>query len=117
MSHTTNLQVRVCDLEVLEVVCERLGLQTKEGKHRLYASTEEGVAIQLPGWKYPVIVKSNGNVAYDNYNGSWGNIQELNKLLAYYGLEKAKKEARKKGLSFYERINDQTQEIELVIKV
>jgi len=117
MSHTMNLIIELHDRAALEAACQRLGLTLSEGSHKLYSTTEEGIAVCLPGWQFPVVVKGDGSVAYDNYNGNWGDISELNKLRAYYGLEKAKIEARKKGYSVYEHYNDRTQEIELRIQI
>jgi len=117
MSHTMNINLEIHDRDALLAACQRLGLTITEGRHKLYSSTEEGIAISLPGWRYPVVIKSDGTVAYDNYNGNWGKIEELNKLKAYYGLEKAKAEARKKGYSVYETFNARTQELELRIQV
>ncbi len=117
MSHTMNVSLELHDRDALLAACQRLGLSVSEGKHRLYQTTEEGLAVSLSGWKYPAVVKEDGTVAIDNYNGSWGKIEELNKLRAYYGLEKAKAEARKKGYSVHESINVRTQEIELRIQV
>lgn len=117
MSHTMNIQIELHDRAALEAACQRLGLTIKEGRHRLYQTTEEGLAVHLAGWKYPIVTKSDGTISYDNYEGRWGDIQELNKLRAFYGLEKAKIEARKNGYSFYEHFNEKTQELELRIKV
>ncbi len=117
MSHTMNIKVELHDRDALLAACERLNLVVEEGRFKLYSSTEEGVGVFLPNWKYPVVVKNTGDIAFDNYEGRWGNIAELNKLRAYYGLEKAKIEARKKGYSVYESFNDRTQEIELRITV
>lgn len=117
MSHTMNISIELHDRAALEAACQRLGLRMEEGVHRLYSSTEEGIGIFLPGWRYPVVIKNDGTIAYDNYNGQWGRDDELNKLRAYYGLEKAKIEARKRGYSVYETFNDRTQEIELRIRL
>jgi len=116
MSHTMNIQLEIRDKEALQTACERLGITILGGNlHSLYSSKESGIGFTLPGWKYPLVVKTDGTVAYDNYNGSWGNIDELNKLIAYYGLEKAKMEAQKQGYSVMESFNEQTQELELEI--
>jgi hypothetical protein len=40
---------------------------------------------------------STGQVAFDNYNGRWGEQSKLDALLQMYAVEKAKIEARKKG--------------------
>lgn len=117
MSHTMNIEIELHDRAALEAACQRLGVRMIEGIHRLYQTVEEGIGICLPGWKYPVVVKDDGSVAYDNYGGSWGNISEFNKLRAYYGVEKAKIEARKRGYSVQEIFNNRTQEIELRIKM
>ncbi len=117
MSHTMNIKIELHDREALFAACERLGLRIEDGKFKLYSSTEEGLGIFLREWRYPIIVKNDGTIAYDNYNGQWGQEEELNKLRAYYGLEKAKIEARKKGYSVYESYNDRTQELELRIRV
>lgn len=117
MSHTMNIAIELHDRQALEAACQRLGLALEEGKYKLYSSIEEGIAIFLPGWKYPALVKNDGTVAYDNYGGRWGKIEEMNKLRAFYGLEKAKIEARKKGYCLYETYNDRSQEIELRIRL
>lgn len=117
MSHTMNIAIELHDKDALLSACQRLGLTVAEGRHNLYQTTEEGLGIYLPGWKYPAVVKSDGTVAIDNYNGAWGNINELNRLRAYYGIEKAKAEARKRGYSIYESFNNRTQELELRIQV
>jgi len=114
MSHTMNIKIELHDRAALEAACQRLGLSFTEGTHKLYATNENGIGIKLPGWQYPIVVKSDGTIAYDNYNGHWGKIEELNKLRAYYGLEKAKIEARKKGYSVYET---QDQEGNLVLRI
>jgi len=117
MSHTMNVQLELRDQDALLEACKRLNLQVKQGRFKLYSSTEEGLGVFLPGWKYPVVIKQDGSVAYDNYDGNWGKVDELNKLKAYYGLEKAKMEARKKGYTVYESFNDRTQELELRIQI
>jgi hypothetical protein len=44
-----------------------------------------------------------GSVAYDNFGGSWGEQQELDKLLQAYAVEAARIEARKNGHSVTEQ--------------
>ena len=105
MSHTMNIETEMRDLAVLKATCKKLGLEISNGEHGLYNSTETGLAVKLPGWKYPAVVKADGKIAYDNYGGSWGKQSELGKLTAHYGIEKAKIEARKKGYSVIEGRN------------
>jgi len=117
MSHTMNIEIELHDRQALEQACQRLSLTLAEGKVKFYSTEEEGMLVQLPGWKYPICIKENGHVSYDNYNGQWGKIEKLNKLRAYYGIEKAKIEARKQGCSVYETYNNRTQQLELRIRV
>lgn len=106
MSSTMNVNIELRDCEALKAACKRLGLKVVEGTHKLFASTETGLGIFLKGWQYPVVVKDDGKeVSYDNYEGKWGGTKELNKLKAYYGIEKAKREALRKGYSYYESKN------------
>ena len=117
MSSTFNVEIEMHDKQALEKACERLGIKIQEGSHKLYAGTEKGTGVFLPEWRYPVVIKESGTIAYDNYNGSWGKIEELNKLKAFYGAEKAKIEARKKGYTCFEKWNEQTKEIEVRIQI
>ncbi len=119
MSHTMSIQTEIRDLTALEAACKRLELTTETGTFKLFQTTEEGTAIHFEGWKYPAVVKNDGTVAYDDYNGRWGDVGQLNELTAYYGLEKAKMEARKKGYSIYERSidNGNIQQLELKIRM
>jgi len=116
MSHTMNIQLEIKDIDTLLSACERLNLRVeKNGKHQLFASEEEGVAVYLPGWSYPVVFKQDGSVAYDNYNGEWGNIEELHKLTAWYGFFKAKAEAQIQGYSTYENLDDEVIQLRIEI--
>lgn len=54
--------------------------------------------------RYPVVADVNtGKLAYDNYNGRWGEQKQLDRFLQGYAVEKAKMEARKKGHSVIEQ--------------
>lgn len=117
MSHTLNIKTEIRDPSALAAACNRLGIQMQEGKHRLFQTTEEGIGVFLPGWEYPAVIRKDGTIAYDIYNGAWGNEQKLKELTAYYGLEKAKIEARKKGYSVYESRSEKTNKLELRIRV
>lgn len=110
MSHITTIKdVLVKDLDALNKAVKRLTsarLEVHEEKPvRLYQK-EPVLAVaqvQLSGWTYPVLVKKNGELAYDNYGGQWGSISELNKLKQAYGVEKAKQLARTQGYTCTER--------------
>jgi hypothetical protein len=104
MSHIVQIKTEVKDENAIAAACRRLGLQQPtKGKFTVYAVEREGVGIRLPNWSYPVVCNlETGAVDYDNYNGSWGKQEELDKFLQAYAVEKAIYEAQKGGYSVYE---------------
>jgi hypothetical protein len=91
MSHTVILEIKFKSRKALEKACKRVGVEILgERDVSFYGSTHHGLAIQLPGWRYPIVVEGGGKVAYDNYDGQWGDTKELNKLSAYYLAEETK---------------------------
>lgn len=119
MSHTMNIAIEMKDIDALAAACERLGIEMLPyGVHKLFSSNREtGIGVMLTGWSYPVVVKDNGMVAFDNFNGRWGDEAKLNELKAYYGLEKAKIEARRAGYSVYESFDEVTNDLVLRISI
>lgn len=62
------------------------------------------MAVRLPGWRYPAVFDlAAGSVQYDNFQGHWGDQQELGRFLQMYAVERAKLEARKQGHSVTEQ--------------
>jgi hypothetical protein len=52
----------------------------------------------LPEWRYPVVCDVNtAKIAFDNYEGRWGEQKQLDRFLQGYAVEKARIEARRKG--------------------
>lgn len=97
-SHTTKVAIEIRSREALAAAVLAMGGSVLGyGTHKLYSSTETGFAVQLPGWRYPVIAKDVGGLAYDNYNGSWGNAADLTKLTGRYAIEAARAAANGQG--------------------
>ncbi len=105
MSHVVTIQTEVRDEFVVRRVCERLKLpEPVEGRHQLFAREVEGLGVQLPDWRYPLVCElPAGKLHYDTYNGRWGDPQELNRFLQLYATEKATLEARRQGHSVLEQ--------------
>lgn len=100
MSHTSEVATSVRDPKAIIATCKELGLAVpKEETVRLYdGKTYTGLTVRLPNWKYPVVVDlKTGALHYDNYNGSWGKQEELQKFQQTYGVAKATLIARAKG--------------------
>ena len=99
MSHIVSITTEVRDEAAVQSACQRLHLpQATRGTFELYSSTETGLGIELPHWKYPVVANTEtGQLRFDNYNGRWGAQEFLDQFLQMYAVERAKIEARRKG--------------------
>src|SRR5262249_58433326 len=99
MSHIVTLETRLHDPVALAAACQRLGLPAPtQGTAQLFSGEATGLVVQLPDWQYPVLLDPlTGLVRYDNYGGSWGDRQQLDRLIQRYAVEKTKLEAHKRG--------------------
>ena len=104
MSHTVAVKDLLLTNNVALVrAAKRMGtdVQTlsKENSVKLYtgAPYTAGSAVQLSGWKYPVVIKEDGGVVYDNYNGAWGSARLLDNFLQFYSVEVATIGAEEEG--------------------
>jgi hypothetical protein len=105
VSHIVTIQTQVRDAAAVAGACQRLGLPLPaERTVRLFSGQATGLAVELPGWHYPVVCDlASGNLKFDNYQGSWGSQTELDRFLQAYACEKAKIEARRQGHSVTEQ--------------
>ena len=105
MSHIVSITTEVRDEAAVQAACTRLHLpRATRGTFELYSSTETGLGIELPDWRYPVVADTEtGQLKYDNYEGRWGSQDRLDQFLQRYAVEKAAIEARKKGHSVVEQ--------------
>ena len=63
--------------------------------------------MRLPGWNYPVIFQlDTGNVLFDNYNGSWGDIDKLDEFVQRYANNLATSLAQQHGYTVQEEVLD-----------
>ncbi len=105
MSHIVQIQTQVRDPLAAQAACRRLGLAAPVQKTvKLFSSEASGLAVELPGWHYPVVCDvATGQIKFDNYGGAWGDQARLDQFLQGYAAEKAKLEARKRGHSVVEQ--------------
>lgn len=105
MSHIVSIRTEIRDRVAVNATCRRLGLpEPVQGTSRLFSGEASGLLVKLPDWMYPVVIDAaTGQVAYDNYGGSWGPQEHLDRFMQSYAVEKAKLEARKKGYSVSEQ--------------
>ena len=107
MSHLVTIRTQVRDVAAIAAACQRLQLPPPmHGTAKLFAGQEvTGQIVQLSGWRFPVVCDTTtGDTKFDNFNGHWGDQQELDKFLQSYAAEKAKLEARRRGHSVTEQL-------------
>jgi hypothetical protein len=99
MSHIVTIQTQIRDMAAAQAACQRLGLPPPTQRHvQLFSQSAEGLAVELPGWRYPVVCDLTcGGVKFDNYGGAWGEQKQLDRFLQAYACEKARLEARRRG--------------------
>ena len=99
MSHIVQIQTEVRDPAAIQAACDRLKLPPpKQGTTQLFSGSATGWAVQLPGWRYPVVCDvASGQLHFDNFGGHWGKQAELDRFLQAYAVEKARIEARRQG--------------------
>jgi hypothetical protein len=94
-----SIQAQVRDPIAVASACSRLGLTAPNFKTvHLFSAWVTGLAVELPGWRYPVICQTEtGKLKYDNYKGRWGEQSHLDRFLQAYAVELVKLEARRQG--------------------
>ena len=118
LSHIVQITTEVKSEAAVQAACRRLHLTPAiHGTFELYDSTETGLGVELPKWRYPVVANlETGNLRFDNYGGRWGDQEYLDQFLQRYTVEAATIAARKEGHSVAEqRIEDGS--IKLTINV
>ena len=98
MSHTVTVKIEMKNREAISMAAKATEATIlHHGSHHLYGNSVTGLGVKLKGWNYPVVIKDNGEISYDNYNGAWGNINELEKFKEMYTLSVAHIKAQELG--------------------
>lgn len=73
MSHIVTIQTQVRDPAAVAAACRRLQLPAPAFRTvRLFSGSATGLAVELPGWKYPLVCQTDtGELKYDTYGGTW----------------------------------------------
>ena len=105
MSHVVTICTEVRDAAAVDAACRRLGLpQPIQETVQLFSGERAGYAVRLPDWRYPVVCDlALGTLAYDHYQGRWGERRHLDRFLQAYAIERATLEARKRGYGVVEQ--------------
>ncbi len=115
MSHIATIAFQFKDFKVLEDLCKKLKIEYKSGVHtaRFYEGDKKGIfSFTPPGWRYPVMVQEDGKLICDTFNGSWGKMEEFDKIRNSYIKELTIKNMKKKGY-YLSKTVDENGEVEL----
>jgi hypothetical protein len=106
LSDTVEIHTEVRDPQAAASACRRLGLpEPRLGTTSLFEGEAAGLVVQLPGWHYPVVIKTEtGEVLFDNFEGRWGDRAHLDRFLQTYLVEKTAVQARKQGFTVTEQV-------------
>ena len=122
MSHFTEIETKIKDIEALRSACQELGLpllQNAEARGYYENTTKGDYVVQLKG-PYDIALNKQLDGTYGLAADLWqGHVEkevgkDYGKLLQIYGVHKATIEARKKGLSVLRR-QQQNGSIKLVL--
>lgn len=99
MSHTVTITVEWKDRESLKLAVEAMGgTVIGEGRHQLFSSQSEiGLGFTLPNWRFPLILKTDNTLAFDDYHGQWGNVADITTLKEHYTIEVGRAAASQQG--------------------
>ena len=105
MSHIVHIKTQVKDAEAARAACQRLHLPDPvQGTFKLFSGEATGLGVNLPGWRYPAVYDlATGEVHFDNFRERWGKLEELQKFLQMYAVERTKIESRRRGHSVTEQ--------------
>jgi hypothetical protein len=99
VSHIVSIQTEIRDPVAIRAACDRLSLpEPVFGETKLFSSSAVGWAVQFPEWLYPVVCDvTTARIAFDNFEGRWGEQKDLDRFLQTYSVEKARIEGRRQG--------------------
>lgn len=88
MSHTATVAFEAKDPGALAQACVDIGATIRVGGRQPLTMFDgkvfEGIVIDLPTWSQPIVITADNRLAYDNYNGAWGDIAVLEGLQNRY---------------------------------
>lgn len=97
--HTIEVDLDLGDVTAFNRACQRVNaefLPTQTVK--LYETKHIGHAARLQGWMYPIVYdQDQQKTFFDNYNGAWGDPQELDRFMQAYAVEKTLLTAQEQG--------------------
>lgn len=90
MSHISQYNQKITDIQILKNVCLSKMIPYQEGTHRremFGTQTQEGIFSFTPeSWEYPIVVDKNGNLNYDNFGSKKTSMGDLAQIMQEYNV-------------------------------
>ena len=90
MSHTSTYKHKIKDVNLFVTLARALGYETRIGEnisvHHFSRKTaiDASAAIMIPGWKYEIAVKEDGEILYDHWGSGANSFDKLGHLIQTY---------------------------------
>jgi len=90
MSHTSTYKHKIKDVNLFVTLARALGYETRIGNHIAVhhfsrkTVIDASAAIKLPGWKYEIAVKEDGEILYDHWGSKDNSFDKLGHLIQIY---------------------------------
>lgn len=92
MSHISTYEVTISDIKLFCQVAQKAGAAVQFASDaslnvkQFGSNVVEGCAaeVKLPGWNYPLGIKANGEILYDNWGSETTSMQTLGAVLQDY---------------------------------
>ncbi len=86
MSHVATCKAKLLLRNHIATAAAAMGWEITDATSAVFydRTTHEGIVIAAEGWRYPIVVKEDGSIAYDDYGGDWGDVEDLSKFQSEY---------------------------------
>lgn len=90
MSHTSTYKHKIKDVNLFVNLATSLGYEVRTQKNVIVyhftrqARIEAAAAIKLPGWKYEIAIKKDGEILYDHWGSEASSFERLGYLIQAY---------------------------------
>ncbi|HTA46392.1 MAG TPA: hypothetical protein VK789_28310 [Bryobacteraceae bacterium] len=97
VSHTVKVTVELRNREALTgAILNMKGEVLGEGQFYI-GGMQNGFGFRLPNWQYPLCLLADNNLAFDDYNGRWGKVEDIKTLEGHYAVEVGRLKANELG--------------------
>jgi hypothetical protein len=105
VSCTAEVHVHFRDPEALATACKTLNVSLTHGSVTFHdGAVHTGAVIQLPAWRYPIVVEGADRVFMDTYEGRWGDMAHFDRFKQAYTEQASIRSLARKGLRVLNRV-------------